>query len=610
MRRDQLVAVIGADPVRREAIVRAFSAAGFEAAAAPLAADLKLAQTAEPLVLVFDGVQGDALSRELAVAKARWPVAQAWAVSAAARLLSGTGLLPPPVENVSCEGILQQALDDLAMTASGSYVLDPKIADAKREIEGLFDSVPDPVFVVSPALTIQRANRAFFDKLHKPPAEVIGRHCVELFHGVLEPWGQCLLAKALAAPGPIRWTLPGVALGEPFDCTTFKVRMADQTLGVAHHLRSIESVPVPSEHMSAPERLAALGQAAAGLVHELNNPLAAVLGLAELLEDSGTCPEEVKTYLRQIQHEVWRCRRIVGNLLSLAREEEPDRRPTNLPELLERVIAVRSLRPEAEGIAVERSLPKDLPPLLLDPDQVEQILVNLMSNAQEAIGRGTGHISVRVAVEAGQLVIIVADDGPGIEPDKLPRLFDPFFTTKGKGTGLGLTVSRRLARRHGGDLDCRNGPAGGAEFALRLPFVPVSAEQVKPRGAPGAGPLGRLLIIDDEPVIRGSLAKMLGADGHTVTVCATAEDARRAVESGEFDAIIADLRQLDVGGVAFLRSMRARRPGLAARLVLTTGGVGARDTKKYGPGALLLKPFTRSQVRRAVAAALRGGGAG
>ncbi len=360
-----------------------------------------------------------------------------------------------------------------------------------------------------------------------------------------------------------------------------------------------------------------LGRAAASIIHELNNPLAALLGFVEILRESGACPAEFQDDLEQIEHEARRCRRIIDNLLHLARPPQLIRRPTDIHDPLERAITVRSYQAPQADTGVVRNFAEDIPAVMVDPDHIEQIVLNLLTNAEEAtqaVGppqAGTAaHITVSTRAEGGELLISVADNGPGIAQENLASVFDPLFSTRSssKGAGLGLSVSRTLARQHGGDIEAANREQGGAVFTVRLPLIaaPKPAETAAKHWPPKAT-RHHVLVLDGRAVVRSTIARMLGPEAYTVAGCATPEEALRALESQEPDVIIADLALLQFRGRALVQRLRQHHPELADKLILATTGVQdwALDPAKYSQNPVLPKPFTCAQLRQAVLSVLR-----
>jgi two-component system NtrC family sensor kinase len=220
------------------------------------------------------------------------------------------------------------------------------------------------------------------------------------------------------------------------------------------------------------EKMAAVGQLVSGVAHEVNNPLTAVLGFADLLLESPSVPEDAKSDLMIIRHEAQRTKQIVQNLLSFARQTPARRGLVQVNAVLERTVALRAYDFNNHDVAVLQEFDAKLPEILADAHQLQQVFLNILNNAYDAIretGRGG---SIRIATRQGPdgIEITLRDTGPGI---KFPeRIFDPFFTTKevGKGTGLGLSICYGIVREHDGEITCQNNEDGmGATFTVRLP---------------------------------------------------------------------------------------------------------------------------------------------
>jgi two-component system NtrC family sensor kinase len=219
------------------------------------------------------------------------------------------------------------------------------------------------------------------------------------------------------------------------------------------------------------ERLAALGQMLSGVAHELTNPLTSILGYAQLVQ------RRAKECARETQHileEAERARRIARNLLLFARGSTSERMSVSLNEIVERTVAIRAYELRLENIGVELDLDRRLPETVADGAQIQQALLNLMLNAEQAIRqiRENGHIWIRTRqLSASRVALEVSDDGPGVAPEVVPHIFDPFFTTKpaGMGTGLGLSILYGILQQHGGEISVGTRPGGGAVFTMELP---------------------------------------------------------------------------------------------------------------------------------------------
>src|SRR5439155_981737 len=227
------------------------------------------------------------------------------------------------------------------------------------------------------------------------------------------------------------------------------------------------------------EKMAAIGQLVSGVAHEVNNPLTAILGFSDLLLDNPELPESVRKDLRVIQQEAQRTKQIVQNLLSVARQVPPQRKPVQLNSILRRTLQLRAYDFQSHGVEVIEQLDPDLPNVIGDSHQLQQVFLNILNNAYDAV-RETGRaarIEISTATHTGFVQVSFRDNGHGISHSE--RVFDPFFSTKevGKGTGLGLTICYGIMRGHGGELTCDNNADGkGATFVVRLPVVldPVS----------------------------------------------------------------------------------------------------------------------------------------
>jgi len=222
------------------------------------------------------------------------------------------------------------------------------------------------------------------------------------------------------------------------------------------------------------ERLAAMGQMIGGFAHELNNPLTSIMGMTELLRDAETS-ETTQKQLTILHQQARRAAEIVQNLMYFARPPAPGRSPVNLTELIERTLHLQAYPLRKSNITVDFLPEATLPAIMADPNQLMQVFLNLILNAEQAIreSRDKGTIRIRAGRRPDSVWITFQDDGPGIEPDILPHIFDPFFTTKrpGRGTGLGLSICKTVLREHGGNIEASAGPGGGAVFTITIPLA-------------------------------------------------------------------------------------------------------------------------------------------
>ena len=328
-----------------------------------------------------------------------------------------------------------------------------------------------------------------------------------------------------------------VAISRQLATTIEKVRLYEETCRAYEDLRKTQEQLLQSEKMSA------VGQLIAGVAHELNNPLTAILGYAQLLETEGL-NTRAQDYVGKLFKQAQRTHRVVQNLLSFARQRKPQRDEVDIRKVLEETLALRDYDLKINNIKVERDLPTEPAMVVADPHQIEQVFLNIINNAVDAIletGR-TGQLKIRIACQGGNVTTQFTDDGAGIKDPK--RIFDPFYTTKsvGKGTGLGLSICYGIVKEHGGDITANNAPEGGATIEVRLPAaatIQPETEELKPAPRQHEGAIaGRVLLVEEEEAVLEFERDVLIGAGATVVTAKTSQDVKTRLLSEPFDAII------------------------------------------------------------------------
>jgi two-component system NtrC family sensor kinase len=363
------------------------------------------------------------------------------------------------------------------------------------------------------------------------------------------------------------------------------------------------------------ERLSSLGEVVAGVAHELNNPLSAVLGYAQLLQ-SDTGRDELERDLSRIVESARRCQRIVVNLLSFARKHPAKKLAQDLNACVRKVIDLKIYHLRAARIDVVFELAEPLPRALFDFHQIEQVILNLLNNAEQAIaGTGKpGRVIMRTYTTDDGVRLEVEDDGPGVPQSVRHRIFDPFFTTKevGMGTGLGLSVSYGILQEHQGRIELRPDRSGcGACFVVTLPrAVGVVAEEVAAETpVPSSRPLAgrRVLVAEDEPLVLDLFSRVLEADGATVTRASDGEEAWSRILETDFDLIVADLRMPNLDGRALYERVVEEKPSMVRRFVFATGDLVRQESLRFLeglPNRILAKPLDVDNVRRVLVQAV------
>ncbi|MGZ4895893.1 MAG: GAF domain-containing protein [Candidatus Angelobacter sp.] len=409
-----------------------------------------------------------------------------------------------------------------------------------------------------------------------------------------------VLANSSRAPREFSRSEQGVmiAVGRQLATTIEKVQLYNETRQAYEDLRRTQEQLLQSEKMSA------VGQLISGVAHELNNPLTAILGYTQLLE-SETLEPRVGEFIQKLRKQALRTQRIVQNLLSFARQHKPKRVHVDLRSVVEDTIALRDYDLKVNNIAVERQFEAVLPSVVADPHQLEQVYLNIINNAADAMmdgGRG-GRLRVSIATENGSVVTSFHDSGPGIYDPK--HVFDPFYTTKGvgKGTGLGLSICYGIVKEHGGEIFAQNHPSGGALLQVRLP-VAVGEKPVTERDRIVARRESRLegnvLLVDDEEAVLDLEREVLSAAGlKVVTVCSGAE-AVECLKNDDFDILLLDSKIPGAwSSEEVFHWMEQNRPELVPRTVFVLSNVSDPGVRAFVDATkifCLVKPFEVSDL--------------
>ena len=359
------------------------------------------------------------------------------------------------------------------------------------------------------------------------------------------------------------------------------------------------------------EKVAAMGSLLAGVAHELNNPLTVIVGSAQLLRLFANDPDAVARRVDSIEAAAERCVRIVRNFLSLARQRPPERADVRLHDVVQGAVELLAYELRMDNIEVAVDLPDNLPTLSADPHQLHQVLVNLITNAHQAMRHGPQPrwISFTAHHDAsrGRVRLEVTDTGPGIAQALQAKIFEPFFTTKptGEGTGLGLALCRSTIEEHGGTIELDSKLGSGSRFTIELPVLVRSAAAVGAETPPALPPLSpkAILVVDDEPDLAAVLAEVLERDGHKVGVATNGAMALEMLANHPYDLLVSDVRMPVLDGEGLYLEVERRFPALRGRIIFLTGDVLGHEKQAFleRVGApTIVKPCNLGELRRLV----------
>lgn len=377
--------------------------------------------------------------------------------------------------------------------------------------------------------------------------------------------------------------------------------------------RTVQTLKATQAQLIQSEKLSAVGEFVSGVAHELNNPLTSVIGFAELLKEVDLHPKH-RSYLHYIVKSTERCHKIVQGLLSFARQHPPERSLLNINDLVSGVLEILAYEMRTSNIEVQREFDSNLPKILGDSHQFQQVILNILNNARQAIESHTGSGLIRITTEASDshVRLIIEDSGPGIPAENLPKVFDPFFTTKpvGKGTGLGLSLCYGIITEHGGTISAHSLAGKGATFIIELPVCSAADADSLDRHSASRllkGDGRRVLVIDDEEWILELVRQILEQDGFSVDTATNGDLALAQVSQSTYELLVCDWKMPGLSGPQLYHRIAETNPEAASRLMFMTGDVVSDSFQHFlrqHTKRCLSKPFSVQELRHSIGAFL------
>ncbi len=470
------------------------------------------------------------------------------------------------------------------------------------------EQIGQPAVEVDPSLQIVRCNQGFREAFALGPGVGPGDSIVLL---IPDQGLEGILLRALRSTEPLLetdfiWSAdtatertfmlsasrftgarPGLLLTF-FDVTEWKARQRDV----------MEAV-----------RLVSMGEMVAGLTHEINNPLAAIMGLSQLALTEDLEPR-VRTDIEKILEQAKRASDIVGDVRAFVGGLQPAPGVVDLPSIVESVLEKRTVWIKRLGVSVLKQFDADLPPIEGDAKQLAKALDNVVTNALQAVAEAgrEPEIAIKVRADKTNVRLSIADNGPGIGTEDLNRIFDPFYSTRGvgRGVGLGLSVSHRIIHEHKGSIRAHSGDARGSTFAIELPAYLLAAKSETPQldeGVHASVDQLSVLVVEDEQVVAETLARILGDLGHSVDMVSRAEQVFGRTDLGRYDVIAMDIKLPDLSGEALFHYLHQLPDHVYSRVLFITGDTASTSTQQSVRRSglpVLTKPFTVDELSEAI----------
>ncbi|MBI3327354.1 MAG: response regulator, partial [Nitrospinae bacterium] len=491
----------------------------------------------------------------------------------------------------------------------------------EQAIEGIFQSTLDGRFItVNPAMAhllgydsceeLKAAVTNIDQQLYVDSTEGTAFQSLLAERGVVQRFEAQLASK----DGRVIWASISARVVRDPDGTPLYIEGTAED--ITERRRVEEELKRQQETLYQAEKLATMGQLLAGVAHELNNPLSVVLGQSDLLRES-TADITIATRAEKINQAASRCARIVKNFLALARQHPPERQKVQLNQIVREAVELLAYPLRVDGVEVCFDLEPDLPVFAGDPHQLHQVVVNLVSNAQQAMHDQPPprRLTIRTQFEPapGRITLSMADTGPGIPKGLQAKIFEPFFTTKpqGVGTGLGLPLCQGIIEGHGGVIRVVSQPGQGAMFRIELPMnapLQVIPQAQTPEPLPTIQGKA-ILVVDDESEVAGVLAEILSMEGHQVETATSGLLAWDLLQERPFDLILSDLRMPGLDGPGLYQRLEQHYPWLCRKVIFLTGDTLRPETRELlerSAAPMLNKPFAFEEVRRIVQRTLQG----
>jgi PAS domain S-box-containing protein len=512
----------------------------------------------------------------------------------------------------------------IAMDIAERKRTEEKLRNAAEEWRITFDSIPTPVSLQSKDFKILRINKAYADLFNVNPEDIIGKTCYELVHKMDKPIAECPHIKMLEAQDSSVVEIHDAELDKFLEITVSPIMNSqNEIVASIHIIRDITQVKKAEEEKrqlqekaEISSRLASVGEMAAGIAHEINNPLTGVIGFSDMLLERDL-PPDMKEQVEIIADGSRRVADIVKRLLTFARQHKPVKAMVDINALIDNTLNMRNYVLKTNNISVNTNYDLNLPLITVDPGQIQQVFLNLIINAEYSMKKTgkPGNLTVTTKKVGDKVQISFADNGTGISHENKKRLFQPFFTTKpvGEGTGLGLSLSRSIITEHKGTINVESESGKGATFIIELPVIKdeVQSEAIETE------PISKtesnikqtnILVVDDEPAIQQFVKSTLDISKYTVDTTGDPQDALKKIAGRNYDLVIIDIRMSGMNGLELYDKIVSDKPFMSTKILFTTGDAENIEVKEFfhrNNLPFIRKPFDHKIIEKKIREMLR-----
>ena len=516
-----------------------------------------------------------------------------------------------------------QTSDSLAVEIDERKKVEKALRQADEDWRNSFNSLEEVMLIIDKDYNIENINNSGLMLLGKSKEEVTGGKCYQMVHGADKPCEYC----------PFRQTLKSkkVESAERYDELSgkhFSIKSAPIFNEYGEVIKFVYLMSDITERVKAEERerelhrelnltsrLASIGEVAAGITHEINNPLTGVIAFAQMLKQMDI-PENMEEAVEVINDGAKRVAGIVEKLLTFARRNRQEKEYVDINSIITNTVEMRSYEMRTNNIEFTTQLAPDLPWTMANVGQLQQVFLNIIINAEQAMAGAQegGELCIKTEETDSSIRVSIADNGPGIAKDNIDKLFDPFFTTKDAdgGTGLGLSISYGIINEHGGKIYAKSTLGQGATFIVNLPVVAETKqpEMAEPSGKEPEKVTGaKIMVVDDEPHICRALDRLLTQEGHKVETISSAQTALQRLNTAKYDLILLDIKMPGMNGIEFYNHMKEMDPSLQQKVVCITGDVISARNKAFLDKAgipCIAKPFGVDELMHQVKLVLGG----